>query len=107
MKERLTEHWTTQTQAQNLFLNSIDKHHSAYGPEASWHAGRIQKSKRCRDSTLILNMAIQHLLQKGMGSNSSYGVITYIDFVTAFDSILHTYPHDQGITRVQCFKEVL
>ena len=26
-----------------------------------------------------------------MGGNSSYGVITYIDFVATFESILHSY----------------
>ena len=36
-------------------------------------------------------MAIQHLLRKGKGGNRSYGVIAYIDFVAAFDSILHSY----------------
>ena len=52
-------------------------------------------------------MTIKHLLQKGTGDNYSYDVITYIYFVGVFDSILHTYTHDSGITRVWCFKEVL
>ena len=41
----------------------------------------FRKARGCRDNILTLNKTIQHLLRKGMGDNSSYGVITYIDFV--------------------------
>ena len=36
-------------------------------------------------------MAIRHLLDNANEHLQSYGIITYIDFVAAFDSILHSY----------------
>ena len=60
-------------------------------PKLSDMQAGFRKVRGCRDNILTLNMAIQHLLQKGMGGNSSYGVIAYIDFVATFDSILHSY----------------
>ena len=48
------------------------------------------KGRRCRDNILILKLAINHLL-KNVSKDSTAGIITYIDFVAAFDSIDHFY----------------
>ena len=53
-------------------------------------AGFRQK-RGCRDNILILNMSINKILQKAEEDIRSLGVITYIDFTAAFDSILHSY----------------
>ena len=50
----------------------------------------FRSGRGCRDNILILTMAIQHLLQSVEGDQRA-GVLTYIDFVAAFDSILHSY----------------
>ena len=44
-----------------------------------------------RDNILILMMTIDHLTRNSKEQLQSLGVITYIDFVAAFDSILHSY----------------
>ena len=53
--------------------------------QAGFHAGR-----GCRDNILILTMAIYHLLSR-VEADQCAGIITYIDFVAAFDSIYHSY----------------
>ena len=54
--------------------------------QAGYRSGR-----GCRDNLLILTMAIHHLLQETERTDESAGIITYIDFVAAFDSIYHSY----------------
>ena len=51
----------------------------------------FRKSRGCRDNILILTMTIQHLLKEAEDDAKTQGIITYIDFTAAFDSILHSY----------------
>ena len=75
-------------------------------PKLSDTQAGFRKGRGCRDNILILNMAIQHLLKKESDSDESHGVITYIDFVAAFDSILHSYMIqallDYGVPKKYC-----
>lgn len=50
----------------------------------------FRTGRGCRDNILILAMAIHHLLQN-IEEDQCAGIITYIDFVAAFDSIYHSY----------------
>ena len=50
----------------------------------------FRKGRGCRDNILILTLAINHLL-KNASKDTTAGIITYIDFVAAFDSINHSY----------------
>ena len=43
------------------------------------------------DNVVILVSAIQHLLDQSCDTAKTLGIITYIDFTTAFDSVLHSY----------------
>ena len=49
----------------------------------------FRKERGCRDNILILVTAINHLLSRAESDSKTMGVITYIDFTAAFDSILH------------------
>ena len=75
-------------------------------PKLSDMQAGFRKARGCRDNILILTMAIQHLLKDNSGSRESRGIITYIDFVAAFDSILHSYLLqsllDYGVPRKYC-----
>ena len=51
----------------------------------------FRKERGCQDNILILVSAINHLLSQAEDDTKSLGVITYIDFSAAFDSILHSY----------------
>ena len=51
----------------------------------------FRKNRGCRDNILILAMSINHLLENAEEGIKSLGVITYIDYTAAFDSILHSY----------------
>ena len=59
-------------------------------PKISDMQSGFREARGCRDNILILTMAIRHLL-KDNTVQGSRGIITYIDFVAAFDSILHSY----------------
>ena len=59
-------------------------------PKLSDMQAGFRRGRGCRDNILILTMAIHHLLER-TGVGDSAGVITYIDFVAAFDSIYHSY----------------
>ena len=59
-------------------------------PRLSDMQAGFRTGRGCRDNILILTMAIQHLLKSVEGDQCA-GVITYIDFVAAFDSIYHSY----------------
>ena len=60
-------------------------------PKLSDTQAGFRKDRGCRDNILILTMAIHHLLSNAEDEVKSAGIITYIDFVAAFDSILHSY----------------
>ena len=60
-------------------------------PKLSDMQAGFRKERGCRDNILILIMTIQHLLQSAENDMQSQGVITYIDFSAAFDSISHSY----------------
>ena len=53
-------------------------------------AGFRQK-RGCRDNLLILSMTVHHILESAEDYAKSQGIITYIDFSAAFDSIKHSY----------------
>ena len=59
-------------------------------PKLSDMQSGFREARGCRDNILILTMAIRHLL-KDNTVQGSRGIITYIDFVAAFDSILHSF----------------
>ena len=59
-------------------------------PRLSDMQAGFRTGRGCRDNILILTMAIQHLLKSVEGDQRA-GVLTYIDFVAAFDSIYHSY----------------
>ena len=75
-------------------------------PKLSDMQAGFRKGRGCRDNILIITMAIQHLMKEESGSTESRGVITYIDFVAAFDSILHSYMLqallEYGVPRKYC-----
>jgi len=75
-------------------------------PKLSDMQAGFRAARGCRDNILILTMAIQHLLKDESRNQESHGVITYIDFVAAFDSILHSYMLkallDYGVPRKYC-----
>ena len=60
-------------------------------PNISDMQAGFRKDRGCRDNILILLSAINYLLSQAEESVRSLGVITYIDFTAAFDSILHSY----------------
>ena len=60
-------------------------------PKLSDMQAGFRNGRGCRDNILILTMAIHHLLAQVESGDQSVGIITYIDFVAAFDSILHSY----------------
>ena len=60
-------------------------------PKLSDMQAGFRKNRGCRDNILILTMAIHHLLENALNKSETVGVITYIDFVAAFDSINHSY----------------
>ena len=60
-------------------------------PKLSDMQSGFRKSRGCQDNILILTMTVNHLLQNCEEHLDSLGIITYIDFVAAFDSILHSY----------------
>ena len=51
--------------------NSVDKDHTVLDPKLFDTQAGFRKVRECRDNILILNMAIQHLLQEGMGGNGA------------------------------------
>ena len=51
----------------------------------------FRKDRGCRDNILILTSVIDYLLRTAEDSARSQGILTYIDFTAAFDSILHSY----------------
>ena len=51
----------------------------------------FRKGRGCRDNITILLLTVRHLLDSAEDSLQSQGVITYIDFSAAFDSISHSY----------------
>ena len=59
-------------------------------PRLSDMQAGFRSGRGCRDNILILTYAIHHLLQRTEPGKSA-GIITYIDFVAAFDSIYHSY----------------
>ena len=60
-------------------------------PKISDMQAGFRKERGCRDNILILVTAIRHLLESSDGDTKSLGIITYIDFTAAFDSISHSY----------------
>ena len=60
-------------------------------PKLSDTQAGFRKRRGCRDNVFILVTTIQHLLQSAETEAQSRGIITYIDFTAAFDSILHSY----------------
>ena len=66
----------------------------------------FRKGRGCRDNILILVTAIRHLLESSDGDRKSLGIITYIDFAAAFDSISHSYLlnalHSYGVPAKYC-----
>ena len=60
-------------------------------PRISDMQSGFRKDRGCRDNIFILTSAIQHLLDQSSETARSLGIITYIDFTAAFDSILHSY----------------
>ena len=60
-------------------------------PQISDMQAGFRKERGARDNILILFTAIRHLLESSEGDTKSLGVITYIDFTAAFDSISHSY----------------
>ena len=59
-------------------------------PKLSDMQAGFRKSRGCRDNIVMLVMAINKLLEAADCKRSS-AIITYIDFVAAFDSIIHSY----------------
>ena len=59
-------------------------------PKLSEMQAGFRKGRGCRDNILILVMTVNHLL-KSAEQGISQGVIPYIDFTAAFDSISHSY----------------
>ena len=51
----------------------------------------FRKERGCRNNILILVTAINHLLKTAEDDARSCGIITYIDYTAAFDSIYHSY----------------
>ena len=60
-------------------------------PKISDMQAGFRKERGCRDNILILVTAIRHLLESSDGDPKSLGILTYIDFTAAFDSISHSY----------------
>ena len=60
-------------------------------PKLSDTQAGFRKERGCRDNILILITVIQHLLETAGDDARARGIITYIDFTAAFDSILHSY----------------
>ena len=60
-------------------------------PKLSDMQAGFRKSRGCRDNILIITMTIQHLLKEAEDDARTQGIVTYIDFTVAFDSILHSY----------------
>ena len=60
-------------------------------PKISDMQAGFRKERGCRDNIIILVSAINHLLSQAEDDAKSLGIITYIDFSAAFDSILHSY----------------
>ena len=61
-------------------------------PKLSDMQSGFRKNRGCRDNILILAMSIHHLLESAEEKSAKRaGIITYIDFVAAFDSIKHSY----------------
>ena len=75
-------------------------------PKLSDMQAGFREGRGCRDNILILIMTIQHLMNNSSEALDSLGIITYIDFVAAFDSILHSYMiqalKDYGVPRKYC-----
>ena len=59
-------------------------------PKLSEMQAGFRKGRGCRDNILILVMTVHHLL-KSAEQGISKGVIAYIDFTAAFDSISHSF----------------
>ena len=60
-------------------------------PKLSDMQAGFRPARGCRDNILILAMSIHHLIESAADDTRSLGIITYIDFVAAFDSVLHSY----------------
>merc|ERR1712048_1308817 len=60
-------------------------------PRISDMQAGFRKDRGCRDNIFILISAILHLLDQSADTARTLGIITYIDFTAAFDSILHSY----------------
>ena len=60
-------------------------------PRISDMQAGFRKYRGCRDNIFILRSAILHLLDQSADTARTLGIITYIDFTAAFDSILHSY----------------
>ena len=59
-------------------------------PKLSEMQAGFRKGRGCRDNILILVMTVHHLL-KSAEQGISKGVIAYIDFTAAFDTISHSF----------------
>ena len=60
-------------------------------PKISDTQAGFRKDRGCRDNVVILVSAIQHLLDQSSDTAKTLGIVTYIDFTAAFDSVLHSY----------------
>jgi adenylate kinase family enzyme len=63
-------------------------------PLLSDNQAGFRKGRGCRDNMVILMQLIEKLLEDGEDEAISRGLITYIDFTAAFDSIIHSYLFD-------------
>ena len=62
-----------------------------FEPKISDTQAGFRKDRGCRDNVVILVSAIQHLLDQSSDTAKTLGIVTYIDFTAAFDSVLHSY----------------
>ena len=59
-------------------------------PKLSHMQAGFQKARGCRYNTVVLITAIHKLLERAEDKMKSAAIITYIDFVAAFDSVYHS-----------------
>ena len=60
-------------------------------PKLSDMQSGFRKGRGCRDNILMLVMTVQKMLEDAEDESKCRGILTYIDFTAAFDSILHSY----------------
>ena len=60
-------------------------------PQLSDMQAGFRKGRGCRDNILMLSITIDQLLRDAEDESKSRGILTYIDFTAAFDSIYHSY----------------